>query len=184
MHMECLQNAWSAQADNHRGYDMDTHRFFTPEGKSLHFHGRRIAIVRSDPISTSRGEVWYELTALIRDNHQWVTAIAIRNSTTSTDEVFAFYSSALLSSAEDFLYDFEPVRSLPDDLIAGGCAQDRPLIAAADQSYYAAVRKLTGQMAAHDHERLQERRASGTSADIAPTSPIRVIGQLRGWLHI
>lgn len=162
---------------------MDTYRIFTSEGKSLRFRGERIASVQSNPIQTAHGEVWFELNAYRHENQQWVTTIAMNSSGSASDEVFDFYCTVLLASAEDFLYDFEPVRILPDDLVASGLPEHRPLIAAADQSYYAAVRRLTREMQTHEENRLRDLQAPESVANVPRATYDGVISRIKHWLR-
>jgi ABC-type glycerol-3-phosphate transport system substrate-binding protein len=129
--------------------------------------------------------VWFELTAYERDNHQWVTTIAIRHEQEPRDEVLACYSSMLRLACEDFLYDFDPLRILPKNEVASGLPGNGSLMNTVDHSYYAAVRKLAREMESHDAQRLASLyappaalTATDRSTDSGP------LNQLKSRLHI
>ena len=133
---------------------MNNYKISTIDDNCLKFRGNLIASVQSSRLATSQGDICFELTAYEHENQQWVTTIAMKIPGGTDGEIFAFYCTNLLVAAEDFLYDFEPIRVLSSD-VAADSIENRPLLAAVDRAYYAAVRKLTSEMESHQQWRSQ-----------------------------
>lgn len=133
---------------------MNTYKIYTVEGRTLRFRGDLIAAVKSGLIETTQGGLWFALNAYDREPAHFVVSISANRNDSEIDEVFEFYSTANVTAAEDFLYDFDPSVILPKDILMETQPQHKSAIVTADHVYYAAARRLIREL--YDHAARQQ----------------------------